>query len=313
MGLKSKDLLGIAQLSRDEIELILDTAKSFEEISTRAIKKVPTLRGRTIVNLFYEPSTRTRTSFELAGKRLSADVINISSNTSAIVKGESLKDTAKTLEAMGVDLVAIRHSAAGAPQLLANWMRVSVINAGDGAHEHPTQALLDLYTIREKLGKIEDLHVAIVGDILHSRVARSNILALTKMKAKITVVGPPTLIPLDIESLGIEVRYDFDEIIPVVDIIYLLRIQLERQEQKFFPSLREYAELFCLTRDRLQRAKKNVLVMHPGPMNRGIEIDSEIADLAESIITEQVASGIAVRMAILYLLLGGKESAESAD
>lgn len=303
--LATKDLLGIDQLTVEEIEHILQTARSFEEISARAIKKVPALRGRTIVNLFFEPSTRTRTSFELAGKRLSADVINISSKTSAIAKGESLKDMALTLQAMGVDVVVIRHSVAGAPHMFARWTDARVINAGDGAHEHPTQALLDLYTIQSKLGKIRDLRIAIVGDIAHSRVARSNILALSKMGADVTVVAPSTLVPLGIERLGVTVSSNLDEVIPKVDIIYLLRLQFERQKESFFPTLREYSNLFGLTAERMKRARDGVLVMHPGPLNRGIEISSEVADKAEAIITEQVSSGIAVRMAVLFLLFGG--------
>lgn len=312
--LGAKDLLGIDQLTVEEIEYILQTARSFEEVSARTIKKVPTLRGRTIVNLFFEPSTRTRTSFELAGKRLSADIVNISSKASAIAKGECLKDMALTLQAMGVDVVVIRHSAAGAPHMFARWTDARVINAGDGAHEHPTQALLDLYTIQARLGKIRGLRVAIVGDIAHSRVARSNILALTKMGAQVTLVAPPTLVPLKIEELGVTVSSNLDEIIPQVDIIYLLRLQLERQKESFLPTLREYSRLFGLTEERMEKAKDNVLVMHPGPLNRGIEIASEVADKAEAIIAEQVTSGIAVRMAILYLLFGGvSESAEASN
>lgn len=313
-ALATKNLLGINQLSPEEISLILQTARSFEEVSTRAIKKVPALRGRTMVNLFYEPSTRTRTSFELAGKRLSADVINISTKTSAVAKGESLKDMALTLQAMGIDMVVIRHSAAGAPHMIARWTDARVINAGDGAHEHPTQALLDLYTIHSKLGKLKDLHIAIVGDIAHSRVARSNILALTKMGAKVTLVSPPTLIPADISKMAVEVSYDFDKAIPRADVVYLLRLQLERQKESFFPSLREYTALFGLNKARLKKAKDDVLVMHPGPLNRGIEISSEVADIAQDVITEQVASGIAVRMAVLYLLFGGaSDIAEAAS
>lgn len=312
--LGAKDLLGIDQLTVEEIEYILQTARSFEEVSARTIKKVPALRGRTIVNLFFEPSTRTRTSFELAGKRLSADIVNISSKASAIAKGECLKDMALTLQAMGVDVVVIRHSAAGAPHMFARWTDARVINAGDGAHEHPTQALLDLYTIQARLGKIRGLRVAIVGDIAHSRVARSNILALTKMGAQVTLVAPPTLVPLKIEELGVTVSSNLDEIIPQVDIIYLLRLQLERQKESFLPTLREYSRLFGLTEERMEKAKDNVLVMHPGPLNRGIEIASEVADKAEAIIAEQVTSGIAVRMAILYLLFGGvSESAEASN
>jgi aspartate carbamoyltransferase catalytic subunit len=305
MSLSVANLFGIKDLTINDINLILDTSGYFEEVSKRAIKKVPTLRGKTIVNLFLEPSTRTRTSFELAAKRLSADVVNISSNSSAIKKGESLKDTAKTLTAMGVDVIVMRHPSAGSSEFLAKWTDVKIINAGDGSHEHPTQALLDLYTIKEKLKKIKNLHIGIVGDILHSRVARSNIFAFKKMGAKVSVIAPPTLIPPEIESLGVEVEYSLDEIIPKVDVIYLLRLQMERQTENFFPSICEYAKLFCLNKERLSMAKKNIVVMHPGPINRGIEISADAADAVESIITNQVASGIAVRMAILYLLMGG--------
>ncbi|MFZ3062964.1 MAG: aspartate carbamoyltransferase catalytic subunit [Actinomycetota bacterium] len=307
--LKSKDLLGIKELSKEEIELILNTAESFKEVSARAIKKVPTLRGRTIVNLFLEPSTRTRTSFELAGKRLSADVVNFAAEASSLVKGESLKDTAKALEAMNADLVVIRHSAAGAAHFLATITHLSVVNAGDGAHEHPTQALLDLFTIRDKLGRIEGLKIAIVGDIAHSRVARSNILALTKMGAEVTLVAPPTLIPVDIEEMGAAVSYNLGDIIADQDVIYLLRLQLERQNESLFPSLREYSLFYGLTKERLYQAKKDVLIMHPGPMNRGVEISSDVADLPQAVMTDQVANGLAVRMAVLYLLLGGAEVA----
>lgn len=308
MQLKSKDLLGIRELDGEEIELILDTAESFREISTRAVKKVPTLRGRTIVSLFLEPSTRTRVSFELAGKRLSADVVNISARASAVAKGECLKDTAKTIEAMNADLVVMRHSAAGAPHFLAKLIECGVINAGDGAHEHPTQALLDLFTIKERLGKIEGLQVVVIGDIAHSRVARSNILALTELGASVTVVGPPTLIPVGIGEMGCEVSYDLDTVLSQADVVYALRIQLERQTETLFPSLREYAALFGLNEERAGRLKKNALIMHPGPMNRGVEITAEVADLPQSVVTDQVANGVAVRMAILYLLIGGGES-----
>lgn len=304
--LKSKDLIGIRELDRSEIELILETADSFKEVSARAIKKVPALRGRTIVNLFLEPSTRTLTSFELAGKRLSADTINFSAKSSAIVKGESLRDTGETLEAMYADLVVIRHSAAGAAHFLANVTDLSIVNAGDGAHEHPTQALLDLFTIKEIVGDIGGLKVAIVGDITHSRVARSNILALTKMGAEVTVVGPPTLIPADIDSMGARIRYNLDDVIEEVDILYLLRIQLERQKESLFPSIREYSKLFGLNKERLKRASKDIIIMHPGPMNRGVEIASDVADLPQTLITEQVANGLAIRMSVLYLLLGGE-------
>lgn len=310
MKLRDKNLLGIELLGPEEIKLILDTAVPFKEIFTRSVKKVPTLRGKTVVNLFYEPSTRTRASFELAEKRLSADVLNISVNTSSIVKGESLIDTAKTIEAMKADFVVIRHNMAGAPHLLAKTIKASIINAGDGMHEHPTQALLDLFTIREKKGKIEGLNVVIIGDILHSRVARSNIWGLTKMGARLTVVGPVTLIPAHIEELGVKIAYHLDNILPEADVIYVLRMQRERQKQHLFPSLREYSELYCVDIERLKKCKKDVMVMHPGPMNRGIEISSEVADSPYSVITEQVTNGIAIRMAVLYLLGGGKEKME---
>lgn len=308
MKLRARNLLGIESLTPEEIKLILDTAVPFKEIFTRSVKKVPTLRGKTVVNLFYEPSTRTRTSFELAEKRLSADVLNISVNTSSIVKGESLIDTAKTIEAMKADFVVIRHSMAGAPHLLAQTIKASIINAGDGMHEHPTQALLDLFTIQDKKGKIENQNVVIVGDILHSRVARSNIWALTKMGAKVTVVGPVTLIPPHIENLKVKVSYKLDDVLPNADVIYVLRVQRERQKQHLFPSLREYSELYGVDMDRLKKCKKDVIVMHPGPMNRGIEISSEVADSSFSVITAQVTNGIAVRMAVLYLLAGGAEN-----
>lgn len=311
MGLATKSLLTINQLDREDIELILNTANAFEEVSTREIKKVPALRGKTVVNLFYEPSTRTRTSFELAAKRLSADVINIATSTSAVAKGESLKDTAKTLQAMGVDAVVIRHSCPGSPLLLSKWVNASVINAGDGAHEHPTQALLDLFTIRKHKHALDGVNAIIVGDIFHSRVARSNIQAMVKMGANVTLVAPPTLLPKDIESLGARISYDLDSEIQEADVIYLLRMQLERQEEQFFPSIHEYSDRYCLTKDRLSKAKPDVLVMHPGPMNRGVEIESEVADAAEKIITEQVTSGIAIRMSVLYLLLGGAENAQT--
>ncbi len=307
MELKSKDLLGIKELSKEEIALILDQTKSFKEISTRTIKKVPALRGRTIINLFLEPSTRTRTSFELAAKRLSADVVNISGTTSAVAKGESLKDTAKTLEAMNADLVIIRHSASGAPHFLAKLLRCGVVNAGDGTHEHPTQALLDLFTINEKFNRLEGVKVAIIGDIAHSRVARSNILALNKMGASVILVGPPTLIPPEIEEMGCEISYDLDSVLPEADVVYALRIQLERQKESLFPSLREYTTLFGMNKRRAELLRKDSLIMHPGPMNRGIEITAEVADLPQSVVTNQVENGVAVRMALLYLLIGGGE------
>jgi aspartate carbamoyltransferase catalytic subunit len=305
MRLKNKDLLGLEYLDREEINLILETARPFKELFTRSVKKVPPLRGKTVVILFYEPSTRTRISFELAAKRLSADVLNISASTSSVAKGESLIDTAKTLEAMKADFVVIRHSMAGAPQILARTISASIINAGDGTHEHPTQGLLDMFTIWEKKGKLSGLKVAIVGDILHSRVARSNIWGLNKMGAKVYVVGPATLIPPMVEQMGVKIFYDLDEIIDELDVINILRIQIERQKENLFPSLREYNEIFGITNERLKRAKKDLLVMHPGPMNRGIEISSSVAEGSHSVITEQVTNGIAVRMAVLYLLAGG--------
>jgi len=306
MKLSKKDLLGIRDLAVDEINLILDTAESFIEVSTRDIKKVPTLRGKTIINLFLEASTRTRTSFEIAGKRLSADTINISSATSSIVKGETLIDTARNLEAMNPDVIVIRHSAAGAPQILARIMKQPIINAGDGAHEHPTQALLDLMTIRAKKGKVADLKIAIVGDIAHSRVARSNIYGLTKMGAHVTVAGPATMMPRYINRMGVTVCYRLEEAIRDADIIMMLRIQTERQQENLFPSLREYANYFCLNGENIKLAKDDVLVMHPGPINRGVEIAPEIADGPYSVILDQVTNGVAVRMALLYLLTGGK-------
>lgn len=306
MILERKDILGIKELSKDEILLILDTADSFIEISTREIKKVPTLRGKTVINLFYEASTRTRTSFEIAGKRLSADTINISASTSSVVKGETLLDTARNLEAMNPDVIVIRHSAAGAPHMLAGMVKQSIINAGDGAHEHPTQALLDMMTIRAKKGRIENLNIAIVGDIAHSRVARSNIYGLKKMGAQVAVAGPATMIPRDIEQMGVSVYSSLDEAIKDVDVIMMLRIQIERQHQNVFPSLREYAQRFCLSKKNISLAKDDVLVMHPGPINRGVEISPDIADGPYSVILDQVTNGVAVRMALLYLLTGGK-------
>jgi len=305
MKLNRKDLLGIQELSVEEINLVLDTAESFLEVSTREIKKVPTLRGKTVVNLFYEPSTRTRTSFEIAAKRLSADTINISTSTSSVVKGETLIDTAKNLEAMNPDIIVIRHSAAGAPHILAGLLRQSIINAGDGAHEHPTQALLDMMTIRSKKGRIAGLHVAIVGDIAHSRVARSNIHGLSKMGAHVSVAGPATMIPRDIEKMGVRSYTRIEEAIRDADIIMMLRIQTERERQSIFPSLREYAQFFSLNRRNIDLASQEVLIMHPGPINRGVEISPEIADGPRSIILDQVTNGVAVRMALLYLLTGG--------
>ncbi len=302
MQLKSKDLLGLEYMSREEIELILETAKLFEEVSGRDIKKVPTLRGKTVINLFYEASTRTRTSFELAGKRLSGDMINIQVSASSVTKGETLLDTGKTLEAMNADIVIIRHSSSGAPHLLAKNSRFSVINAGDGMHEHPTQALLDMFTILKKKKRIEGIKVVIVGDIFHSRVARSNIFGMKKLGAEITIVAQPTFLPREVEKMGVEISYNLDQSLEKADVVYLLRIQQERQKGGFLPSIREYSRLFGLNQERLSLAKKDVLVMHPGPINRGVEISPEVADGPLSLINEQVASGVSVRMAVLYLL-----------
>ncbi len=312
MPLRSKDLLGLEYLTREEIELILETAAPCKDIFTREVRKLPTLRGKTMVNLFYEPSTRTRTSFELAGKWMSADVTNIASSSSSVAKGESLKDTARTLEALGANFIVIRHSAAGAPHLVARTVRASVINAGDGAHEHPTQGLLDLFTIKERLGRIEGLSVTIVGDIMHSRVARSNIWGLTKLGAKVTVCGPRTLLPPDISRLGVEATCDLDEAIRDADVINVLRLQLERQKKGLFPSTREYSELFGLTRERLRRCRPGVLVLHPGPANLGVEITEEVAESPNAAVHEQVTNGVAVRMAVLYLLSGGGRPSEIA-
>jgi len=303
-----KDLLGMSQLSVADIELILDTAESLKEISSRDIKKVPTLRGKSIVNFFYEPSTRTRTSFEMAAKRLSADTVSLSASTSSMVKGETLIDTARNLQAMNPDIIIIRHSASGAPHLLAQHVEASIINAGDGINEHPTQALLDLFTIREKRGRIEGLKIAIIGDISHSRVARSNIIGFNKMGAEVTVSGPPTMMPVGIEELGVEVVNNPAEAVKGKDVVMMLRIQLERQSQVLFPGLREYATYFGLTEDLLKTAKKDALVMHPGPINRGVEIASSVADGPRSVILDQVANGVAVRMAVLYLLIGGTKA-----
>jgi len=308
MKLGKKDILGIREMSVDDINLILETAESFLEISTRDIKKVPTLRGKSVINLFYEASTRTRTSFEIAGKRLSADTINISASTSSVVKGETLMDTARNLEAMNPDIIVIRHSAAGAPHLLAGLVSQSIINAGDGAHEHPSQALLDMMTIKAKKGKIAGLKIALVGDILHSRVARSNIYGLSKMGAQVVVAGPATMLPRDIEQMGVKAYTKLEDAIAEADVVMMLRIQLERQKQNIFPSLREYAQHYCLNRNNIKLAKDDVIVMHPGPMNRGVEISPDIADDTNySVILDQVNNGVAVRMALLYLLSGGNE------
>jgi aspartate carbamoyltransferase catalytic subunit len=304
MRWQRKDLLGIRELSAAEITFILDTADAFKEVGTREIKKVPALRGKTLVNFFVEPSTRTRTSFEIAAIRLSADVINISAASSSLTKGETLKDTAKVLEANHADIIVLRHSSSGAPQFLAERLRSSIINAGDGAHEHPTQALLDLYTIRERKGSVAGLHVVIIGDILFSRVARSNIFGLLKLGARVTLVGPSTLVPREFEKLGVTVSYDIDEVLPTADVVNLLRIQHERQRKEYFPGIGEYIRLFGLTKDRAKLLKPECLIMHPGPINRGVEIDSELADGAQSVILDQVTNGLAIRMAVLYLCGG---------
>ena len=301
-----KHLLSMDQLGADEITTILDTAESLRQVTDRPIKKLPTLRGRTVCNLFYEASTRTRISFELAAKRLSADVINFSADSkSSVAKGESFKDTAWTLEAMGVYAIVIRHGASGAPLQLSRWVKASVLNAGDGAHEHPTQALLDLFSIREHFKDFEGLRVAIVGDVLHSRVARSGVKGLVTMGADVVLVGPPTLIPPQAASWGAEISYDLDAVVGDVDVCYLLRVQGERQNEQLVPSLREYAALWGLDARRVARMKPDALVMHPGPMNRGVEIAADVSEMPRSIILDQVANGLAVRMSLLYLMLGG--------
>ena len=300
-----RHLLSAGDLSRDEATLILDTAGELAQVGDRSVKKLPTLRGRTVVNLFYEDSTRTRTSFELAAKRLSADVINFSAKGSSVSKGESLKDTALTLQAMGADGVVIRHSASGAPHRLANWVDGSVLNAGDGTHEHPTQALLDAFTMRERLGRLEGLRVAVVGDILHSRVARSNVLLLTTLGAHVTLVAPPTLMPVSVHTWPCEVSYDLDEVLPKSDVVMMLRVQAERMHDSFFPSVREYSRNYGLDGERLNRMPEDAIVMHPGPMVRGMEISAQVADSPRCTVTEQVANGVSLRMAVLYLLLGG--------
>lgn len=307
MKWNKSNLLGIEQLTLQEINFILNTAGSFKEISTRAIKKVPTLRGKTIVLLFLEPSTRTRVSFELAAKRLSADMVNISAATSSMLKGESLQDTVRNIEAMKVDLVIMRHSMAGAPHWLSGKIEPRVINAGDGCHEHPTQALLDMFTIRERKGKIKGLKVAIIGDISHSRVARSNIWGLTKAGAEVVVAGPPTFIPPYIEKMGVKVKYRVEEAIESADVVMVLRIQRERQGKHLLPSLREYRNLFGINRERIKLLSPDALIMHPGPVNRGVEIEPDVADGPQSVILEQVTSGVAIRMAVMYLLLGIKK------
>ena len=305
MAWNKKDLLGLEYLSVEEITTVLDTAKSFSEISTREIKKVPALRGKTIVNLFYEPSTRTRASFELAEKRLSADIINISSSTSSVKKGETLLDTVKNLCAYKVDVIVMRHSVAGSPLYLSRNIEASVVNAGDGTHEHPTQALLDIFTLREKLGDLKNKKIVIVGDILHSRVARSNIWGLTKLGAKVTVVGPPTFIPRKIELMNVEVSHNLSEALQNADAVNMLRIQREREKKPLFPSLREYAKIYGLNSEKMKSFPKDLIVMHPGPINRGVEISSEVADGPNNVILEQVTNGLAVRMAVLFLVTGG--------
>jgi aspartate carbamoyltransferase catalytic subunit len=303
-----KHLLSMDQLSAEDITAILDTAESLQQVTSRPIKKLPTLRGRTVCNLFYEASTRTRISFELAAKRLSADVINFSADSkSSVAKGESFKDTAWTLEAMGVDAIVVRHGSSGAPHQLSKWVNASVINAGDGSHEHPTQALLDLYSIRERFKDFDGLKVAIVGDVVSSRVARSNVKGLVTMGADVTLVGPPTLVPKEAAAWGVTVTSDLDAVLPELDICYLLRVQKERQSEQLFPSLREYASLWGLDAGRLQLMRPDSLVMHPGPMNRGVEISAEVSESPRSIILDQVANGLAVRMSLLYLMLGSRE------
>jgi len=303
-ALRSRHLLGIEHLERDEIDLILDTALAMKEVGTRPIKKVPTLRGRTVVNLFFEASTRTRMSFELAEKRLSADTLGMTTTGSSVSKGETLADTARTIEAMSPDIIVMRHPSSGAPNQLARICRAGIINAGDGTHEHPTQALLDAFTIRERKGRLDGLRVAIVGDLEHSRVLRSNLFLLTKTGASVVVCAPPTLKPVGIESMGVDVTSSIDEAVTGADVVMMLRLQHERMRGLYLPSMREYFTLFGLTPDRLSRAASDVIVMHPGPMNRGVEIDSAVADGPWSVILDQVANGVAVRMAVLYLLAG---------
>jgi aspartate carbamoyltransferase catalytic subunit len=297
-----KDLLGLEDLTKEEIEFILSTAESFKEVSTREIKKVPALRGKTVVNLFYEPSTRTRVSFEVAAKRLSADVINIAAEVSSVKKGETLIDTGKNIEALKADIIVVRHNSSGAAAMLARHVNISVVNAGDGWHEHPTQALLDIFTLKEKLGRIAGLNVSIVGDIAHSRVARSNIWGLTKLGAKVLLCAPKMLIPEAIEEMSVAVTEDIDEALLRADAVNVLRMQFERDEEKAFPSPLEYFKKFGITKERLKKAKKNIIVMHPGPINRGVEISSEVADCTNSVILEQVTNGIAVRVAVLFLV-----------
>ncbi len=306
MSWKHRHLLGLESLSRQDIELILETAKSFKEVSSRDIKKVPALRGKTVVTLFFEPSTRTRISFELAAKRLSADTLNIAANVSSTSKGETLLDTARNIEAMSVDAMVVRHSLSGSVLLLAEGLKCSVVNAGDGCREHPTQALLDMFTLQEKFGRIEGLKVGIIGDILHSRVARSNIWGLTKLGAKVTVCGPATLMPRGIEAMGVDVCYDLKKVLKQSDAVIALRLQKERQQDKFLPSMREYSRLFGINQAKLNEGSDHLIVMHPGPTNRGVELSADVADGKQSVILDQVTNGVAVRMAILFLLLGGE-------
>ncbi|WP_017541920.1 MULTISPECIES: aspartate carbamoyltransferase catalytic subunit [Nocardiopsis] len=304
-----RHLLSAGDLSRDEAVLVLDTARELAQVGDRSVKKLPTLRGRTVVNLFYEDSTRTRTSFELAAKRLSADVINFSAKGSSVSKGESLKDTALTLQAMGADGVVIRHAASGAAHRLANWVDGSVLNAGDGTHEHPTQALLDAFTMRERMGRLEGLRVAVVGDVRHSRVARSNVLLLNTLGAQVTLVAPPTLVPVTAGSWPCEVSYDLDAVLPKTDVVMMLRVQAERMKDAYFPTAREYSRRYGLDKERFALLGDQAIVMHPGPMVRGMEISAEVADSPRATVTEQVTNGVSVRMAVLYLLLGGSEPA----
>lgn len=305
--LKSKDLLGIKELTSEEIYHILDTAAEFQDVLKRDIKKVPPLRGKSVVSLFFEPSTRTKTSFALAAKRLSADFVNFSVTTSSVLKGESIQDTALTIQALGADFVVVRHASSGVPHILSKILDMSVINAGDGANEHPTQALLDLLTIQTHKKRIEGLNVAIIGDIAHSRVAKSNIYALTKLGANVRVIAPPTMMPAEIQKVGVDVFHSVEEGIKKCDVVMTLRLQIERQQKGFLPSLKEYYKLFGLTQERIKLAKSDAIVMHPGPMNRGVEIASSVADGPQSVILEQVTNGIAVRMAVLYLLAGVKK------
>jgi aspartate carbamoyltransferase catalytic subunit len=309
----NRHLISAADLSRDDALLILDTAEELAQTADRPIRKLPTLRGRTVVNLFYEDSTRTRISFEAAAKRLSADVINFSAKGSSVAKGESLKDTAQTLEAMGADAVVIRHQASGAPHRLAGWVRGSVVNAGDGTHEHPTQALLDAFTMRRRLGRVDGLRVAIVGDVLHSRVARSNVLMLRTLGAEVTLVAPPTLLPVAVSSWPCEVSYDLSGALPKADVVMMLRVQAERMNAAYFPTVREYSRRYGLDAARMALLPEHAIVMHPGPMNRGVEIAAEVADSPRSTIVEQVANGVSVRMAVLYLLLGGAVASDGDD